>query len=167
MERKTGLSQISAKRLEQFGGRMPYNSLQKPGERKASKSLRAKPGTIGPDAQTVEAVEDRDQQSCVVCGRWLEPYGRGSSWSIHHRRRIRTDNRMCNLIAVCGGADVHGCHQEIHANVAKAEEAGWLVKKCFDPADKVMAHSQYGWVLLTPMGNVIQAIREETDEHPF
>lgn len=150
LERKTGLAPISAKRLEAFGGRPPRSTLDKPGGARAA--LRSGPASIGPTPAEVEAVEDREQHSCVVCGRWLEPDGRGSSWSIHHRQRIRTNNRLSNLVAVCGGADVPGCHQEIHADVAKAELAGWLVRRGFDPATKVMAHSQFGWVLLDDDG---------------
>lgn len=146
LERKSGLAPISAKRLAEFGGRAPRSSLDKPGgTRTALASTRT---AIGPTPEEADAVVDREQHSCVVCGRWLEPDGRGSSWSIHHRQRIRTNNRLSNLVAVCGGADVPGCHQDIHANVAKAEEAGWLVRKGFNPAEKVMAHSQFGWVLL-------------------
>lgn len=163
--RRSPLNPMSAKRRKMLAA----NGIAHPSTTLVTRTATnaKRPNEIGPDAETVDAVVDRDQHSCVVCGQWLEPDGRGSSWSVHHRRRIRTDNRMCNLIAVCGGADVHGCHQEIHANVAKAEKAGWLVKKAFDPADKVMAHSQFGWVLLTPMGNIITASKEEPSEHPF
>lgn len=150
LDRKTGLAPISAKRLAEFDGRPPRSTLDKPGGRRAA--LAATRTAIGPTPDEVEAVEDREQHSCVVCGRWLEPDGRGSSWSVHHRQRIRTNNRLSNLIAVCGGADVHGCHQEIHDNVSKAELAGWLVRKGFNPAEKVMAHSQFGWVLLDDDG---------------
>lgn len=150
LERKTGLAPISPKRLEAFGGRRPGSTLDKPGGRAVA--LRSGPSAIGPTPEEAEAVVDREQHSCVVCGAWLEPDGRGSSWSVHHRQRIRTNNRLSNLVAVCGGADVPGCHQEIHANVSKAEEAGWLVRKGFNPAEKVMAHSQFGWVLLDDGG---------------
>lgn len=172
LQAKKPMNQISRKRLEQFGGRMPFNSLEKPGEKR--KALKAGPNTIGPDADTVDAVTDREQHSCCVCGKWLEPDGRGKFWSVHHRRRVRTDNRMSVLIAVCGGAAVHGCHQEIHDNVAKAQDAGWLVKRGEDTTQKPMAHSQYGWVVLLDDGGwsrveaeFIPASGEESDEHPF
>lgn len=119
------------------------------------------PRYIGPDAASVDAVLERDGHSCVVCGGWLEPYQRGRSWSIHHRRRIRTDNRLSNLIAVCGGAAVSGCHQEIHDNVAKARQAGWLVKRTDNPAEKVMASAQRGWGYPTDDGGWIPAPEQE------
>lgn len=149
--RRGELSPISAKRLAEFGGVRPASTLDKPGGRRGTGLARGV-SAIGPTPEDVEAVVDREQHSCVVCGRFLEPYGRGSSWSVHHRQRIRTNNRLSNLVAVCGGEDVPGCHQEIHANVAKAELVGWLVRKGFDPATKVMAHSQFGWVLLDDGG---------------
>lgn len=160
------MNQISAKRLKAFGGRMPRSSLDKPGQMR--KPLGAKPNTIGPDDATVDAVLDRDCAACVVCGVYVLDLGkRGSAWSVHHRRRVRTDNRMSNLVIVCGGADFHGCHQEIHANVAKAELAGWLVRKASDPADKVMAHSQFGWPRLDDDGGIDLEPRKDSDGHPF
>ena len=149
---------------EQRRKKLAAKGIVNPGSTLLSqKALKAKFSTIGPDQATADAVVDREQHSCVVCGKWLEPNGRGSSWSIHHRRRVRTDNRMCNLVAVCGGADVPGCHQEIHANVSQAEEAGWLVKKAFNPADKVMAHSQFGWVRLHDDATFTRAPEQEAD----
>jgi len=139
------LAPMSAKRRAKLGNKFNGTTF----------AAKVKPRSIGPDKATADAVYERDCAACVVCGTFLPPGMRGSVWSIHHRRRVRTDNRLSNLIAVCGGADVPGCHQEIHANVAKAGEAGWLVGHAFEPSQMLMAHSQHGWVLLCDDGDVI------------
>lgn len=109
----------------------------------------------GPDRATVDVVLERDGYGCSVCANAL--YGpRGSAWSIHHRvrRGQHVDNRPSNLISVCGGADVPGCHQEIHSHPVQAREAGWLLRGTDEPAQSVMAHALYGFVLLGDDGRV-------------
>jgi hypothetical protein len=149
---------MSAKRraeLAAAGIKAPGSTLLPKG------ALRVKFSAIGPDAARVEAVLERDCAACVVCGRPVNPEERGSAWSVHHRNRIRTDNRLSNLIVVCGGADVPGCHQEIHAEVATARRAGWLVSQYGITSEWVMATWQYGWVHLLDDGDVIEGQASE------
>lgn len=47
----------------------------------------------------------------------------------HHRRRVRSDNRLVNLLYVCDA-----CHRWIHANVRISREHGFLVRRSADPA---------------------------------
>lgn len=102
----------------------------------------------GPDRPTVDCVLERDGHSCVVCSGALHGQ-RGIDWSVHHRK-LRSqggDNRPSNLVSVCGHGTA-GCHGDIHAAPAKAEEAGWIVKRDEDPTQKLIAHALHGYVFL-------------------
>lgn len=115
-----------------------------------------RPTDTGPDQATVDACLERDSHSCVVCGGALHGR-RGVDWSIHHRK-LRSqggDNRLSNLISVCGHGTA-GCHGDIHAAPAKAREAGWMLRRDDDPAEMVMAHSQRGFGRLTDGGGFNQ-----------
>lgn len=165
MERKTGLSQISAKRLEQFGGRMPFNSLEKPGGEKPKWKPKQWVDT-GPDDATVKLVLAREEWKCCCCGDPL--YGdRGSGWCVAHRklRAQGVDNRPANTYASC-----MSCERETHAGPERARQAGWMLKSTEDPEAVPMEHAVHGTVLLDNDGGfaVIQAaVVEENDEHPF
>jgi len=108
----------------------------------------------GPDANTVDAILERDQHSCVVCGFGLVGV-RGVDWSIHHRLRRSQglDNSAPNLISVCGNG-TQGCHGAIHARPKWAREfGGWLLRSTDDPATfPVLVERGVRRVLLTVDG---------------
>lgn len=68
-------------------------------------------------------VFDRDNGSCVVCGKTLDP----DWWECHHRRyRSRGGrNELCNLVAVCPNP----CHLTIHSRSYDALAVGWAVSR--------------------------------------
>lgn len=151
--KRTEIRKISADRLEQFGGRMPHNSLQKPGTpRNASKAKRWT--DTGPDDATVDAVLIRADGKCESCGDPL--YGRrGIEYSIHHRKRRSQggDNRLSNLAALCGHG-TSGCHGACHSEIERARQAGLLLRSTERSEEVPMEHAK-GTVLLDNDGNAV------------
>lgn len=165
LQAKKPMNQISAKRLEQFGGRMPFNSLEKPGEVKPTWKPKQWVDT-GPDDAMVMVILKRDDWRCCCCGDRL--YGdRGSGWCIAHRvlRAHGVNNLPSNLYASC-----MDCERQTHAHPAKSYDAGWMVLSTDNPEEIAFEHHG-GTCLLDNEGGrtVIQAVvvREESDEHPF
>jgi len=165
--RRTQLSQISAKRLDAFGGRMPMSSLDKPGQPK--KPIAKRWTDTGPDEATVKAVLKRDEWKCACCGDPL--YGdRGSGWCIAHRklRAQGVDNSPANLYASC-----LDCERETHRGPERARQAGYMLKSTEIPAEMPMEHAIHGHVLLLDDGGWRRVEAEfipgeESDErHPF
>jgi hypothetical protein len=145
------LKQMSDKRRD----KLAEQGITHPGSTLAARkpAMRtSRPVDTGPDRAAVDAVLERDHWSCVVCGGALHGQ-RGRDWSIHHRinRSQGGDNRLSNLIAVCGDG-TSGCHGELGASPAKAREAGWSLRSTDVPAECVIAHSQHGFVRLTDDG---------------
>jgi hypothetical protein len=164
MMRRAGLNPISKERLEQFGGRMPFNSLEKPGQARTAPKVKRWTDT-GPDDETVMVVLKRDNWKCACCGDRI--YGdRGSEWCIGHRklRAHGVDNRPANLFVSC-----MACERETHAGPERARQAGWMLRSTEDPEEVPMEHAVHGTVLLDNNGGyaVIHAVlvREEFDEH--
>lgn len=147
--RRSPLSPMSSKRRAMLAA----HGVAHPSSTLVTRTVTKKrPADTGPDAATVDACLERDAWSCVVCGEALHGR-RGFDWTVHHRK-LRSqcgDNRLSNLICVCGHGTV-GCHGDIHAAPAKAQEAGWIVSREDDPAQVLMAHSQRGWGRLTNDG---------------
>lgn len=154
MLRRTELNAMSKNRrakLAADGIAFPTSTFA---SRKPKATAVIRPKDTGPDAATVNAVLERDGFQCVVCSGALHGT-RGFDYSVHHRK-LRSqggDNRTSNLISVCGHGSV-SCHGNIHGAPAKAMEAGWIVSREHDPAQTVMAHSLYGYVLLNNEGGV-------------
>jgi len=122
-------------------------------KRSPMKTQRAKPA-ISPDV--VDAVLERDQHSCVVCGNNLHGT-RGRDWSIHHRRprRMGGDKRPetnlpANLVAVCG-TGVDGCHGWLESRRTEAMDQGLILHADDDPTQVPIA-VWYGAVLLDNEG---------------
>lgn len=152
LERKAGLAPISAKRLEAFGGRAPRSTLDKPGARPSAWPARRAPSPTDPDEATVKAVLKRADGRCESCGDELVGR-RGFEFSVHHRK-LRSqggDNRLSNLVALCGHG-TSGCHGYAHSEVAKSRVAGFLVRRRENPAAKPVDHSWLGHVLLLDDG---------------
>lgn len=154
MMRRVEINRMSAKRraaLAAQGIHHPGSTLI------VRKPLKAKTSNSTPGSDLADAVLERDSYSCVVCGENL--YGpRGEAWSIHHRvrRSQGVDNQLSNLVAVCGGARMDGCHQQIHSQITKAREDGWLLRRGEDPQAVPLAHSQRGWVRLLNDGKAVK-----------
>lgn len=168
--RRTEIAKISKDRLEQFGGRMPFNSLEKPDAPRTAPKAKSYVDT-GPDDETVALIRRRDEEKCACCG---DPAigRRGIEWCIAHRklRAQGIDNRPANLYLSCGNPH-WGCEQLTHAHPERSRQAGRMLKSTEDPEAVPMEHAVHGTVLLLNDGTfaVIQAaVVEETDEHhPF
>lgn len=122
---KTGLRRVTP--LQQKAG------LEQPGARKnAPRKARR---DVGPSAEAVEAVVSRDRFSCLICGRGVGPNERGRQWSLHHRlrRAQHVDHTVQNLVLLCGGAELDGCHQRVHAEPEASRQGGWLLRGRMEP----------------------------------
>lgn len=85
----------------------------------------------GPTPDVVQAVIWRDGARCVRCAEFVVGE-RGYRWSLHHRRGRdgRPDSHQTqNLIVVCGGDNVTGCHGAIHGGRREAERQGWWLSR--------------------------------------
>lgn len=85
----------------------------------------------GPTLEIVQRVVLRDGGRCICCGEPLEGE-RGYGWSIHHRRGRdgKPDSHMPqNLMSVCGGDNVTGCHGRIHSRRSEAQPNGWWLSR--------------------------------------
>lgn len=117
--------------------------------------------STGPDAETVARVWARDGGRCVPCGEWLVWELRGVQWSVSHRklRAQGGDNRMSNLMLSCGNGTT-GCEGDIHANPAKARDAGWMVRRDADPAEVDLYCARRGRGRLTDDGGFDKSAAE-------
>lgn len=142
---KSGLRRTSP--LQQAAGR------EQPGARKsAPRKVRVQ---LGPTAEVVEAVVSRERYSCLICGRGLGPGERGRYWSIHHRlrRAQQVQHTVENCIVLCGGAELDGCHQVVHANPEASRQGGWLLRGRQHPlAIPVLIPLENRLVYLTSIG---------------
>lgn len=169
LKRNTGLNPMSAKRAAKFqkAGFMPRSTLDKPDKPKTAPKAK-RPASTDPDKETVDAVLARDGGKCMSCG---DPLcgRRGIEYSLHHRKRRSQggDNRKSNLVSLCGHG-TSGCHGFVHSEIARARQAGFLLRSTENPAEVPVEHYA-GTRLLDDEGGftVIQALREEPREHPF
>ncbi len=158
------LAPMSAKRknaLAAAGVANPSSTFlpRQPPKTKSAKSakpaLKVKPATKKPtewpvefDQHTVDAILARDGYDCAMCGGGIHGV-RGVDYSIHHRllKSRGGDGRPSNGVTLCGHG-TSGCHGLVHANVAWAEEQGWMVKSHEDPVLKPIPHVLHGFVYL-------------------
>lgn len=120
--------------------------------------MRHKRGKVGqPTAEVRQICAERDNDSCVVCGRSLY----NCAASLHHRL-MRSQgagypglHRPGNLIWVCGSG-TSGCHNRIHANPEWAYEHGYLVHPWLNPLSVPVDTWQHGRVLLRENGGYKQ-----------
>ena len=78
-------------------------------------------------------VKERANGLCEKCG------NRGSD--MHHRKNRSQGGQWCptNIVLLC-----RDCHHKITVNPGLAEEDGWTVKRCDEPADiPVVASTMY------------------------
>jgi 5-methylcytosine-specific restriction endonuclease McrA len=147
------INPMSAKRRAKLAAEGEPNPSSTLATRKPVMAASKRSKDSGPDRATVDAVLERDGHSCVVCGGGLHGT-RSLDWSIHHRKRRSQGGTNCpsNLVSVCGHGTA-GCHGDIHAAPAKAQEAGWLLKRDQDPTQVLMPHAVHGYILLTADGS--------------
>lgn len=103
----------------------------------------------GPSRDIVDAVLERDQYSCFVCGVGLGPR-RGQDFQVHHRRARRSGgsqlddtNQPQNLLLLDPD-----CHARIESERTAAYEGGWLVRQQADPLEVEVLRHALTWVLL-------------------
>lgn len=132
-----------------------------PGARKSAP--RKTQGSAGPAREVVDAVVSRERYSCLICGRGLGPDERGRYWSVHHRlrRAQQVQHTVENCIVLCGGAELEGCHQVVHANPEASRQGGWLLRGRQHPlAIPVLIPLENRLVYLTSTG-LYHDVREE------
>lgn len=107
----------------------------------------------GPSRDVVDAVLERDQYSCFVCGVGLGPR-RGQDFQVHHRRARRSGgsqlgdtNQPQNLLLLDPD-----CHARIESERTAAYEGGWLVRQQADPLEVEVLRHALTWVLLQDDG---------------
>lgn len=166
MNRHSRISPFSKKRAAEFAAKgWSMNSTFAPTQRRRSPNT-SKATVAGPDANTVEAVLERDHWSCVSCGVGL--FGdRGVHWSIQHRvargaggTSRQEVNSPASLIALCGSG-VTGCHGRVEKREGEDERRGYWVRRDRDgkpvnPALVPVKHATHGWVLLDDQGGWIR-----------
>lgn len=153
MQRHTRIKPMSDKRraeLAEAGIRWPNTTLIVLPGAAASRA------SSDPDWATVAACLKRDGCACIRC---LAPLvgRRGFDWSIHHRVRRSQggDNRLSNLVSLCGSGTT-GCHgRRVHAAPAAARAVGLLLRRGDDPAAARLLYAGT-WRRLTDDGRVIE-----------
>lgn len=100
-------------------------------------------------AKACEIVDARADGRCERCGR-------AALVANHHHRLLRSRGGRdlpSNLVRLCGSGTT-GCHGWVHANVAAATDAGYIVRTNADPATVRLEHSRYAEVFLADDGEV-------------
>ncbi len=101
-----------------------------------------------PPKSVTDAVDRRDDYSCIRCGTSLTV----THGSRHHRLRRRVGgHRVSNLILLCGSGTT-GCHGWVHSNPKKAQALGFTVpanhRPDLDPEVIPIKTLRRGWVVL-------------------
>ncbi len=117
--------------------------------------LKSRYRNTGPSRDVVEAVLERDQYSCFICGVGLGPR-RGQDFQIHHRRARRSGgsqlsdtNLPQNLLTLDPD-----CHATVERERTAAYEGGWLVRQQGNPLEVEVLRHALEWVLLKDDGTV-------------
>lgn len=108
--------------------------------------------STGPLADAVDAVLERDQHSCAVCGQMLHGV-RGGDWALHHRlpRRMGgSTNPLINLPSNLVTVDPD-CHSWLESRREEAYDAGLILHLREIPSQTPVALI-YGVVLLDNNG---------------
>ena len=112
--------------------------------------------STGPSSAAVQLVLGRAGLHCERCGSPLTGE-RGYGWSIHHRRGRddRPDSHSTqNLVVVCGGDNVTGCHGWCHSRRSESQPAGFWLSRIAgtDPLlEPFLLHGEE-WLYLTADG---------------
>lgn len=148
------MKQISDERLEQFGGRMPFNSLEKPGAEKPAWKPKRHADT-GPKQSQVDLLFKRSLRICEWPGCWQPATDK------HHRLNRKDGGRHGEMRDRLNGVAwlLHACRVH-HAYVTsphgfrrrKAMEMGWLLLENQDALRVAVItrhHDQPVWLLPT------------------
>lgn len=114
--------------------------------------MRSRVRSTGPDRLTVEALYERAERRCELCGAPVQGE-RGRHHHVHHRRprrmggsQLSDTNELVNLLLLDAA-----CHELVERERTAAYEGGWLVRQSDDPsAVPVLVRAQL--VLLTDDG---------------
>lgn len=111
----------------------------------------------GPSSACVDAVCERANHSCEICGSGVGGQ-RGVDYSLHHRRpramggtRWQGINLPSNCMLVCGSGTT-GCHGVLESHRAGSVAAGWLVLSRTDPATVAVLITRDRWLYLDHVG---------------
>jgi hypothetical protein len=133
-------------------------SLPAPEPEKAQQSgpRHARRKDTGPSRKVRALVLERDNWSCVACGRDISD---GQPYSIQHRvaRGQGGGNEMSNLVTLCGSA-VTGCHGQCESRDREMQAKGYWLESWQSPAaEGVMVHSHQSGVTvwLSPDGGYL------------
>lgn len=145
LERKTPL--VAKTGLRRSTPLQQSSVSMQPGARKNAPK-RTRPAA-SPAPEVVEAVLERENYSCALCGMGIGPDGRGVSWSIHHRLRRSqgVDHSIQNLLLL-DGSGTTGCHGRVHAEPAAAREGGWMLSGRQEPLAVPVLVAGQRWVFL-------------------
>lgn len=107
----------------------------------------------GPDKNTRDLVKERDDWTCVCCGKPTIGIP-GVDYSVQHRV-ARGDggtsdpaiNSPANLILLCGSA-VTGCHGKAESRDQGMHDRGFWINSWENPVTFPVDHFVHGWVLL-------------------
>lgn len=108
----------------------------------------------GPAREAVDALLERCNYNCELCGYPIEGDRRGVDWSVSHRMprgiggtRWPGINLSSNLM-ILDGSGTTGCHGFIERERAAALRVGWLLPKGADPSQVATLINRDRWVYL-------------------
>ena len=102
-----------------------------------------------PPRSVIDAVDKRDEWSCVRCG--VSLYATHGS---RHHRKLRSQggkHASDNLVLLCGSGTT-GCHGWAHAHPVAARHAGLIVSAYADPVMQPVQYPDGAWWLLASDG---------------
>lgn len=109
--------------------------------------------STGPDKLTVDALRDRSEGCCELCGHPLHGE-RGRDYHVHHRRprrmggsQLPDTNSIENLLLLDAS-----CHERVESERTAGYAGGWLVRQDGIPATVAVLIHGKRWCLLTDDG---------------
>ena len=121
LTRTNGLNSGAVPGQKVAGQKMPPLAIRKPSR------------DTGPSRKVRALVWERDQGTCVACGRVITP---GMWWSLQHRlaRGQGGGNDPTNLVILCGSATSAGCHRRAEDRDREYNARGYWLHSWEDPA---------------------------------
>ena len=108
----------------------------------------------GPTSEVVDALLERCNFHCELCGFAIDGDRRGVDWSVQHRiprgaggTRWTGINSPSNLM-IFDGSGTTGCHGFVERERAAALRVGWLLPKGSDPSQHAALIGRERWVYL-------------------
>lgn len=107
---------------------------------------------LEPMAEARPVVEQRSGGMCERCGA-------ARATDKHHRQlRRHGDHKPANLVDLC-----RACHNWVHANVAAARLAGWILGSWQNARRVKVTHAVFGRVFLDDEGGHSTSLRESNE----